>query len=67
MNESEQIERLESEIRDLEYECEMWRKTSNQLNETLNKLITTFIFNTDKAWLSKSALFSYKGYFFTVF
>ncbi|MBA4686894.1 hypothetical protein [Candidatus Galacturonibacter soehngenii] len=49
MNESEQIERLESEIRDLEYECEMWRKTSNQLNETLNKLITTFIFNTDKA------------------
>lgn len=49
MNESEQIERLESEIRNLKYECEMWRKTSTQLNETLNKLITTFIFNTDKA------------------
>jgi predicted RNase H-like nuclease (RuvC/YqgF family) len=49
MNESEQIERLESEIRNLEHECEMWRKTSNQLTETLNKLINAFIFKTDKA------------------
>ncbi len=49
MNESEQIAKLQSELRNLEYECEMWRKTSNQLTETLNKLISTFIFNKDKA------------------
>ncbi|PXV93550.1 hypothetical protein C8E03_102318 [Lachnotalea glycerini] len=49
MNDNEQIEKLESEIRDLEHECEMWRKTSNQLTETLNKLIRTFILKTDKA------------------
>jgi predicted RNase H-like nuclease (RuvC/YqgF family) len=49
MNEREQIERLESEIQNLEYECEMWRKTSTQLTQTVNKLINTFIFKTDKA------------------
>lgn len=49
MNESEQIERLKSEIQNLEYECEMWRKTSNQLTQTVNRLISTFIFKTDKA------------------
>lgn len=49
MNESEQIERLKSEIQDLEYECEMWRKTSNQLTQTVNKLIRAFILKADEA------------------
>ncbi|MFA9375403.1 MAG: hypothetical protein ACERKZ_01485 [Lachnotalea sp.] len=49
MNECEQIERLKSEIQTLEYECEMWRKTTSQLTQTINKLLTAFIFKTDKA------------------
>jgi prefoldin subunit 5 len=48
MNENDEIERLQAEIQHLKYECEMWQKTSSQLNETVNKLIFAFIFKTDK-------------------
>lgn len=48
MSESEQIVRLKSEIKQLKLERDMWKRSSQQLIETINKLIASFITGTDK-------------------
>lgn len=48
MSESEQIVRLKSEIEQLKLERDMWKRSSQQLLETINKLIASFITGADK-------------------
>lgn len=48
MSESEQIVRLKSEIEQLKLERDMWKRSSQQLLETINKLIASFVTGADK-------------------
>ena len=44
-NEGDKITELELQVQNLQQECEDWQLTVAQLNQTINKLVSTFIVN----------------------